>query len=486
MTNVFDALLQTARRHPDHEAIVDCEQQVVITYGNLVDEIALCAARLRQAGVRPGDCVGLNLSSGRDYVVANYGLWCCGACVVPIPIELTARETREISSNIAVDSVISTAAGKAIFEGSNERSHTIGGQKSLLHLHPSHSRPAGFYDLNPAFIRFSSGTTGRAKGVVLSHETILERVVAVNDGFQLSPNDRIVCLLSMAYHFAASIVSYLTIGATIILPARRVDLGRSVLEAAAKHSATMIYGAPKPYALMAQKHNDYDLRSVRLAISTATSLPHATAQSFHRRFGIPLAQVYGIIEVGLPCMNLRFAGERFDTVGQVLPAYELRLLNLNRPSNVGEIHVRGKGLLDAYYCPWQTRCEILADGWFRTGDLGELDADGCLYIRGRSNEVINAGGMKFFPHEVEAVLESHPAIGQAAVFAMDGPSSDAACAQVVACPDVAELPNSVELRQFCAKHLAHFKVPQRIDYVSQLARTGSGKIIRRAPAQRPC
>jgi long-chain acyl-CoA synthetase len=105
------------------------------------------------------------------------------------------------------------------------------------------------------------------------------------------------------------------------------------------------------------------------------------------------------------------------SVGLPLPAYRLRLRDMASGGDLKAIDVRGKGMIDAYYRPWRTRAEITTDGWFETGDLGRFDADGYLYILGRSKEMISVGGMKFFPQEVEAVLESHPAIAQACVFA---------------------------------------------------------------------
>lgn len=319
-----------------------------------------------------------------------------------------------------------------------------------------------------------------AKGVVLSHETIFDRVHAANSGMQLSSEDRVVWLLSMAYHFAVSIVAYLTFGATIILHKRAIDLGRGHVEDAADQRGTVIYGGPSHYELMARDRSGRQLKDLRLAISTATALSANTAQAFHERFGIPLTQAYGIIEIGLPCINLRHAGEKLDTVGQPLPDFEVRLVDRGGVGGMSSICFRGKGILDAYYDPWQPRSEIMQDGWFHTGDLGELDTDGSLYIRGRASDMINVGGMKFFPCEVEDVLTSHPAISEAVVFAVpQGNAREFACAKVVPCADARVVPSPVELRQFCAKRLAHFKVPQVVEFVASLDRTASGKIVRR-------
>jgi len=480
MLNLFQIFRATAERQPDHVAIVDCDRRENVTYRALVQEIDHFAAGLVRAGVRPGDCVGLHVPSGRGYIVATYALWQCGACVVPIPIELTPSEKQLVCAKIALDSIISTTLAMDIWQAWQRGAPLPLDQAELIPIDSTAVRPPGFSDINAAFIRFSSGTTGDAKGIVLSHETIFDRINAANSGMQLTSADRVVWLLSMSYHFAVSLVAYLTFGSSVILPKRSVNLGRAILKAAHQHSGTVIYGSPQQYDLMSRDTGSTMLDSVRIAVSTAMSLPRETAEAFYQRFHIPLSQVYGLIEVGLPCMNLRYARQSFDSVGQVLPDFELRLADSEHGDDLKEIHLRGRGVLDAYYEPWQTRDEIMPDGWFRTGDLGELDENGCLFIRGRSKEMINVGGMKVFPREVEAVLASHPAIKAAVVFAVDQMHSrEAVRAHVVAQPDVKKLPSESELRQFCAKRLAHFKVPQRIQFVPQLARTASGKILRR-------
>lgn len=481
MTNLYNILHAIAQRQPAKVAVCDCEKHLQVTYSQLVERIDSLAERLQGAGIGPGACVGLHIASGLNYIVTTYSLWKLGACVVPIPLELAPREKRQVCQRIAIDVVVSNDRSVTFLSGLEVREVARFGSCRIINLAPVRKHPPGFDKINAAFIRFSSGTTGTAKGIVLSHETIFDRIHAANAGLRLTPDDRVVWLLSMAYHFAVSIVAYLTFGATIILHKRGIDLGRAVIEDAADQGATIVYGGPSHYDLMARDRSGRQIERLRLAISTATALSVDTAEAFLERFLVPLTQAYGIIEIGLPCINLRHAVEKMDSVGQPLPGFEVRLVDRDAPSDLSSIGFRGKGFLDAYYDPWQPRAEIMQDGWFYTGDLGELDEDGSLYIRGRANEMINVGGMKFFPREVEDVLTSHPAIEQAVVFAArEGNAREFACARVVSRTDVKNLPSPAELRQFCAKRLAHFKVPQEVEFVTTLERTASGKIVRRA------
>jgi long-chain acyl-CoA synthetase len=157
--------------------------------------------------------------------------------------------------------------------------------------------------LNPAFIRFSSGTTGTSKGIVISHESLLARVTAANRGLRIGPEDRVVWILPMAHHFAVSIMLYLLHGATTII--ENSHLAEDVLNAGTKHGGTVLYGAPFHHALLATEGSGRAWPTLRLAVSTAATLPLATAQAFDQRYGVALSQGLGIIEVGLPLLNLR-------------------------------------------------------------------------------------------------------------------------------------------------------------------------------------
>src|SRR5262249_46182577 len=150
--------------------------------------------------------------------------------------------------------------------------------------------------VDAAFLRFTSGTTGAAKGVVLSHDTIRERIAAANEVLRVGPEDRVIWLLSMSYHFAVSIVGYLSVGAAVVLLPNH--FARAIVEAAERHRATVIYGSPVQYEWLTACEPPAALPAVRLAVSTTTGLGRATAEAFRARFGLPVTQALGIIEVG--------------------------------------------------------------------------------------------------------------------------------------------------------------------------------------------
>jgi long-chain acyl-CoA synthetase len=477
--NLDTVFQETARRQPRHAALVGPQNADRLTYDELNQSIEHAAKQLRRAGLRSGDCVGLHCASGREYVVYNYAVWRNSACVVPIPVELRPTEKHEIAERIHLDYVVSQSRNlpdvAPLFVASPMHVGDFGWAGRAQQLR---DQPGQLSQINPAFIRFTSGTTAASKGVVLSHETIYDRIQAANDAIGAGPHDRIVWVLSMSYHFAVSIVSYLSFGATILLPAN--IFAPAMLAVAREQSATMIYASPTHYQWLAHCDDAARIASMRLAISTTAPLDWATAASFQHRFALPLTQALGIIEVGLPFINLGYAAAKPESVGPVLPAYEVRLRDVGLGPDRRELLLRGKGMLDAYYDPLQCRDQVLADGWFATGDIGELDDDGCLFLRGRAKELISVMGMKFFPQEVEAVLMSHPSVERASVFAqIDERFGQVPCARVVT-RDTADSRLERQLLAYCRQRVAEYKVPQRIEFVRAIPTTASGKIVRRA------
>ncbi|OUD12281.1 class I adenylate-forming enzyme family protein [Thioflexithrix psekupsensis] len=477
--NLAEQFFYKAATQPDHPLILGQNSENKTSYQAFQNQINTLAQQLQAYGVQAGDNIGLQYPSGASYIAYVYAIWACGACVTPLPFELTAAEKQQIFEHVHIAAVISHPQAlphiSAYLEGETlplEAKTVFAQVKSVCQAPPELAA------INAAFIRFTSGTTGDAKGVVLSHETIYTRIHAANTVLNLNAQDRILWLLSMDYHFAVSIVAYLTFGASIILPQN--SFGVTLLTAATNHKATCIYGAPTHYMLMVQDDTGAGLPAeLRLAIVTTTALRAEAAEAFYQRFGRVLNETYGIIELGLPAINVSQSRDKQGSVGQVTPGYALRL-DRQEELGYGEILLKSDSMLDAYYFPWRSRATILAqqDGWFRTGDLGRFDADGFLYIVGRSKEMISVGGMKFFPEEVEAVLEAHPAIAQACVFDVkERQWGEPAGAQLVLVAGATK-PTHDELRAHCRAALASYKIPGQFHYVTELAYTASGKKIR--------
>lgn len=491
--SLADDFFARAATQPDHPLILGPGPDQAVTYGAFAAEVRARAAMLAGLGVVPGGNIGLHYPSGRDYIAYTYAIWACGACVTPIPTELAEAEKRLIAEHIAIDGIVTSRRGQQALAAGRDATAPppaeLPGQAVYLAGTRRRPPPPELAALHPAFIRFTSGTTGSAKGVVLSHQTIRERIAAANQVLAIGPGDRVVWMLSMAYHFAVTIVAYLSFGATIVLPANA--FGDAVIKAANAFDATVIYGSPTHFELLAQDDGGQSLPPLRLAIVTTARLRPELAERFRTRFGRALNETFGIIEIGLPAINHDRPAERQGSVGRVLPAYELRLEQEDGAPAVpdadgvttGEVLLRGPGLLDAYYDPWRGRADILAEraGWLATGDLGRLDADGYLTLVGRSKDLISVSGMKFFPQEVEAVLERWPGVAEACVYAVpDRHQGEVAQADLVLATG-ASRPAEADLLAHCRAALAGYKVPRGFRIVGALPRTATGKLLRRGP-----
>jgi long-chain acyl-CoA synthetase len=483
--NLDDVFRATARTQPDRPAVLGPGPDAALTYAGLDDLIDAFAAKYAWAGVGPGACVGMHAPSGTAYIAATYAAWRCGACAVPVPAELSAPEKDRILRCVAIGFVVSpprTAGFLAEYRAGPEVEAPAG--LAVYPVRRLREPPPGFAALNPAFVRFTSGTTAAAKGVVLSHETIRDRVRAANEVLRVGPDDRVVWLLSMAYHFAVTVVGYLSHGAAVMLPAN--NFADAILAAARRHRGTLIYGSPAHYGWLAAAPAAGPLPELRLAVSTTAPLARETGERFLARFGVPVTQALGVIEVGLPFVNTDFAAERCDAVGRVLPAYELRLADAGLGDGSRLVALRGPGFFDAYYEPWRPRSEACPDGWFTTGDVAEVRPDGCVFLRGRVTDVINALGVKFFPQEVEAVLAAHPSVESACVSARPDPRlGEAVHAAVVLRPDSPDPPSAADLLDWCRPRLAAAKVPRWVEFVAALPRTASGKVLHRPAAAAP-
>jgi long-chain acyl-CoA synthetase len=340
------------------------------------------------------------------------------------------------------------------------------------------AKPSDNHGLNIAFIRFTSGTTSARKGVVLCHETILDRISSANKALGIRSEDTVIWSLPMSHHFLITIVLYLSQGATIVLA--RHTLARPYLEAVNQWRGTVLYAAPFHYGLLARDSSEIALPDVRLAVSTTCSLPQDVANDFRARFGIRLAQALGVIELGLVSLNTDDPVDRWNSVGPAVPDVRIRI---KHPDNggVGEVEVSGPGFFDAYATPWMSREQVLRKGWFNTGDIGRIDEHGFLYLVGRKTAVINLAGRKVFPEEIEAVLNRHPNVSESRVYGRVHPH----LGEVVEADLVLHSPEADlgPVREFCRAHLASFKIPSRLRVVSALPRTAAtGKISRAAAA----
>ncbi len=474
--NIVEIIRRETERVRGNTAVVDGASE--ISYGQLLASVDRVAAILAGQGLRPLDRVAFLCEDCADYIVGSLAILQVGAVVVPVAPALMGAELAELLERLDVHYLLGEVTVDKEPDGVRLAADAFLACEFRLHRRSvRNDLPELYRRLNPAFIRFSSGTTGLSKGVLLSHESILARTDAADQGLRITSTDVVVWVLSMSFHFVVTILLYLRRGAAVVIC--RQPFPESFLAAVKRRAGTVFYASPFHYHVLAtspQVAAD-SLAGVRLAVSTAMKLPVETAQMFQSKFGLELNEAYGIIELGLPFISAGNSALVRGCVGCPQPGYEVRINNPDGDGS-GTVLIRGPGLFDAYVSPWKSRSEVMPDGWFNTGDIGRLDGEGRLTLLGREKNVINFVGMKIFPDEVEAVLALHPAVQECRVVGMAHPVfGQMPCAEVVLNQAV-PAPADVELRRHCYQRLAAHKVPKEFRYVTALARTVSGKIKR--------
>jgi len=458
-------------------AVIDGNRK--FSYSKLFDAVNSAAAELRSLGIRPAHRVAFLCGDSIDYIVVSLAVLSLQAVIVPISASLSLDEIEPVLERIDINFLIFDKA--VYFRDKSDRIFSNSFFEKdffLYHREAKEELPKDYYELNPAFIRFSSGTTGASKGVLLSHEAIVDRTDAADKALKITSGDVVIWVLSMSFHFVVTILLFLRRGATIVLCGGLFP--ESLIEGLASQKGTFIYASPFHYHILT-KSNMFApelFKNIRLAISTAIKLPDYVARNFYEKFGLELIEAYGIIEVGLPFINSSQDPAKRGSVGKILPDYEVKIVNPDK-NGVGEVYIKGKGMFDAYFSPWLRKCDLISDGWFKTGDLGRLDSEGFLYIAGREKNVINFTGMKIFPYEVESVLNQHPDIKESLVYGTLHPQyGELPCAKIVLRDDIKTDFDINEIRKFCYNNLSLYKVPKEFNIVSRLDKTASGKLKR--------
>ncbi|HYB40698.1 MAG TPA: class I adenylate-forming enzyme family protein, partial [Candidatus Methylomirabilis sp.] len=418
--NLAELVHSSAEKHGDRAAVTDVGAGRSLGYEGLARETERVASFLTAQGVEPGQRIGLIAPNSLAHLPAAFGLLATGACLTPIAVTLPAPERDQILSEIGVNGclvwpgsdALSDAGAGAVLSGGECAG--FGFQWIDRDARP----PAGFGALDAAFVRFTSGTTAHSKGVVLSHEATLARVEAADRVLGLGPEDRILWVLPLAYHFAVTVTAYVRAGAHMLLCPD--SLPATIVRSARSFGASVLYASPLHFDRLSRLPSSGPLASLRIAMSTSAPITADVMDRFESRYGVPVAQAYGLIEAGLPCINLRRDGTPARSVGRAVPGYEVAVFSDSgerlAAGTAGEVGVRGDGLFSAYYAPWRLREQVVRDGWFLTGDVGWLDVTGALHLEGRKKAVIFVAGLKFFPEEVEECVNRFPGIRESRVF----------------------------------------------------------------------
>jgi long-chain acyl-CoA synthetase len=496
--NLFDAVATARARRPDHTGLIIGDERLPTR--DLLAEADRVAGGLVASGLRPGDCVSV-LSDNRPEILVLYlALARAGAVYVPINPNLAPPEIAWILDRATPGAIFVSDAMRPRW---NDARTLARHAPELLSLDPpphaisDWQRLAGHKPLGESrgggkdgvIVCYTSATTGTPKGVRASHAAELASARSFEQVWAIRPDDVLLNGLPLAYIYGLATVAItgLVAGVPSVLM-ERFD-GPKALELIERHRCTIFPAVPTMHAMLLEcrrlSKRSHDTSSLRLPVSSGARLPATVAEQFRAAFGVPIYEFYASSE----CRPI-FAWDltrgdvpRQGCVGPCAPGVEARIVDeaeQNVPDGTdGNLFVRGPSLMTDYFRDPELTNTVLRDGWFDTGDRARREPDGAYTIGSRNKEMINRGGAKVAPPEVEAVLLAHPAVHEAAVVGVPDPAfGEQVKAVLVLKPGMAA--GIADIRRHCRERLADFKVPGLVVFVDALPTGPTGKVLKRA------
>jgi long-chain acyl-CoA synthetase len=477
LPEVFDL---ATKSYQSSDAVV--EEKNRWTFAELSDEVNRIAGALKERV--KGDTVGVLLLNSQKYVATMLAIWKAGKTAVPLNYLLPPAELGFIVKDSGMSALVSSqsfsqalALMKPLF--GDKGTILMADDPSFL---PASANEATSEYRDPALYLYTSGTTGRPKGVILTHDNLIANVESCQKAGDFDYRDGFLCLLPFFHTYA--------ITGTLLLPllngSKMVLVDRfqpaKVLGLIQEHKISVFLAIPSMYRVLAGADGDYDVSSVRFPISGGEPLPISTLEAFEKRFKVPIYEGYGQTEAA-PVVTLNRPGSRKPgTIGQALQGVEVAIWDeQNRilPSGeVGEIMVRGRNVMQGYHRLPEETAKTITDGWLHTGDLGKLDDEGFVTITGRKKDLIISAGENIYPREIEEALALHPKVKEVAVIGVkDEVRGEVPKAFVI--PHEGVTLDEKELRGYCRENLPNYKVPKYFDIVADLPRTPTGKVLKR-------
>lgn len=474
---VYEILKDAAKNWPNNPAVHD--EQGTINFHELFTEAEKLRTELIRLGIKEGMGIGVMAGNGRQFITGIFAAAGTGAAVMPMSPQLKRAEVDDILQEAKLHAIIDDRSSIQPLDSIETVIPMQYGSFRFAFTNVHESVEFAPFVHQPAFIRFTSGTTGKSKGVIVSHQTVVDRIVAANNGLQLRPSDTVIWILPMAYHFIVSIILYVKFGAAIAVA--KDFLAKNIIEITNRYKGTLLYASPVQVRLLANDTGTDRMPSLKKVISTSAAITLDVCKAFKKRFNLDVSQAYGIIEIGLPILNYTKSAEHPEAVGYAQPGYSVDILDENNKplpnGSIGNLGIKGPGMFDAYLVPPALQKDVLQNGYFLTADYASKADDGLIKIEGRSKSVINISGMKVFPEEVEAVLETIPEIKQARISS----SPHKLLGQIIEGEIVLREGATIDVEDvltYCKKRLSAFKAPQRLKIVDSLPMTNTGKLQR--------
>ncbi|MFJ7728054.1 fatty acid--CoA ligase family protein [Neobacillus sp. NPDC097160] len=508
--NLSLQLHETAKTYAEKPAYYFMGQSS--TYAELDEAITKFASGLEKLGIKQGDHVALLLGNSPHFVISLYGALRLGVTVIPVNPIYTADEIGYILNNgdvkvvVALDQALPLAEKmqpflpkiehyifcetkpKSLADAEIEKLSVCPKMKSFSNVVTSGDltfQGPGLKDDDVAIILYTSGTTGKPKGAMLTHKNLYSNAKDVGDYLKMNNGDRVVTVLPMFHVFCLTVAlnAPLVSGATMLIAPKFSP--KEIFELIKDSGATVFAGVPTMYNFLYQypEGNPADLKSLRLCVSGGASLPVALLNNFEKKFNVLISEGYGLSEASpVTCFNPLDRPRKAGSIGTSILHVENKVvdeLGEEVPvGGVGELIVRGRNVMKGYYKMPEETAASIRNSWLHTGDMARMDEEGYFYIVDRKKDLIIVGGYNVYPREVEEVIYNHPDVVEVAVLGVpDLDQGEAVNAYVVSKnPDLTK----EQVREYCKEHLAKYKVPSTIEFLKELPKNTTGKILRRA------
>ncbi|MGH7354831.1 MAG: long-chain-fatty-acid--CoA ligase [Candidatus Rokuibacteriota bacterium] len=481
--NVARLLERSALCHADRTALIAGGRRW--TYRELDAAASTLAGGLAALGLPPGERLAFHLPNGPEFVLAYYGAQKAGLVPLSLNVTYKAEELEYIVRDAAATGLITARSVSANLPARDrlpsvrhwleaEELGTLRGAAPLRAVERDRGETAA--------ILYTSATTGRPKGVMLTHANIVSNSYATVHHLRMTPDDRGLCALPMFHCFGQNAImnALVAAGGTLVLHERFVP--DAFVSAVAAHRITILYAVPTMYILFLAMERPVDFESLRLCFSAAASLPADVEQRWHDTHGHWIQQGYGLTETSPFASYNHEVAFRRGSVGTPIENVEMKIVGADdrevADGALGEIAIKGPNVMKGYVGNPAATAEAIRDGWFHSGDIGYRDREGYFFLVDRVKDMINVSGFKVFPREVEEVLFRHAAVKEAAVVGVPDPVRGEAVKAFVVLNDGART-TAEELRELCRVAIAPVKVPETIEFIAALPKNPTGKILKK-------
>lgn len=488
----------SAEKFKEHSAVIFNHQTT--TYNQLEKFSSQIANFLVSQGVVKGDRIALYCINSPYFIAAYFGIVKTGASVIPINLLLSAEEIHFIltdsgakgifyfealENNIAKiqdklpDMKFMVAVGKAGMKEAIPLSHIF---SEYL---PSFEIPELNQKEDVAAILYTSGTTGYPKGAMLTHRNILFNVTSILQVMNVDEKDIFLTVLPLFHAFGATagMICPLAVGATIAAVPRFAPA--EVAEIIKETKSTIFLGVPSMYKLLADLPDDYNsyLSSLRFCISGGDALPLQILQKFEKKYNVLIYEGDGPTECSpVTAVNPIGGKRKIGSIGKAIPGVDIKIVDDDgkevKRGEIGEIVVKGENVMKGYFNKPEETKEAFWGEYFRTGDMGYVDEEDYFYIVDRKKDMIIVSGMNVYPRMVENVIRRHPAVEEVAVVPAPHPVHNEVPRAVIVLKE-GKTATEKEIIHFCSQHLGRHEVPRIVEFVKELPKTPTGKILKR-------